>query len=425
MQIPRFTRGCCSNPNEDRRSLPFLLGGASAIRRQWEWPGAAIGQAVAALGHEVVVLSQAPGISKLEKSQIGTLEVWLSPRDKKRDFFTGLRDKWAKQTYRHRKVYTDAYALRDFLAQRGPFDVLWAQTEEPDGLVAAIAAQQGVKLPPVVTQIQALRYKFEKGEPIFNEKPALRISFQHSDRILANSELVAKNLHHYTGPDFPVEKLQAKVDIVFPNLGRQFLQAAEEVDSSPDPGPNRVLFFGALNEKKGALVFMEALSKSEAAKSRATFAIIGDFTEKNPEFTARWNEAVAAARTWLPPERLELIGKVSPFEVMRQIKLARVVVLPSFFDEFSRALVETLSLGRPVISTTHVGTAPLVKEHECGVIIAPHDPEALAKAIDAALSPTAVYLENAKRIGHRLLHEFSPETIARQLIRHFSEVAKR
>ena len=102
----------------------------------------------------------------------------LSPRDKKRDFFTGLRDKWAKQTYRHRKVYTDAYALRDFLAQRGPFDVLWAQTEEPDGLVAAIAAQQGVKLPPVVTQIQALRYKFEKGEPIFNEKPALRISFQ-------------------------------------------------------------------------------------------------------------------------------------------------------------------------------------------------------------------------------------------------------
>ena len=87
---------------------------------------------------------------------------------------------------------------------------------------------------------------------------------------------------------------------------------------------------------------------------------------------------------------------------MRQIKLARVVVLPSFFDEFSRALVETLSLGRPVITTTHVGTAPLVKEHECGLVVAPHDPEALAKAIDAALSPTAEYLDNAKRIGHRL-----------------------
>ena len=43
---------------------------------------------------------------------------------------------------------------------------------------------------------------------------------------------------------------------------------------------------------------MEALAKSEAAKNRATFAVIGDFTEKNPEFTARWNEAVVAARTW-------------------------------------------------------------------------------------------------------------------------------
>ncbi len=384
-----------------------------------------LAEALAALGHEVVVLSQAPDITKMEKSKIGALEVWLTPRDKKRDFLTGLRDKWAKQTYKHRKVYTDAFALRDFLKQRGPFDVLWAQSEEPDGLVAAIAAQMGIPLPPVVTQIQALRYRFEKGIPIFNQKPALRLSFQHADRILANSDLVAKNLHHYSGPNFPAEKLQAKVEIVYPNLGTQFLKAAEEVETSPDPAGERVLFFGALNETKGALVFMEALAKTDRAKAHAHFAVIGDFTEKNPEFTARWNSAVTAARVWLPAERLELLGKVSPFEVMRQIKLARVVVLPSLFDAFSRALVETLSLGRPVITTTGVGAAPLVKEHECGLIIAPDDSDALAKAIDMALSPTSIYLENAKKIAHRLLHEFSPETIARQLERHFSQVAKR
>jgi glycosyltransferase involved in cell wall biosynthesis len=384
-----------------------------------------LAEAVAALGHEVVVLSQSPNVATLEKSQIGALEVWLSPRDKKRDFLTGLRDKWAKQTYRHRKVYTDALALRDFLEQRGPFDVLWAQTEEPDGLVVGIAAQRGIALPPVVTQIQALRYRFEKGTPVFNEKPALRLAFRHAGRILANSELVANNLHHYAGPTFSAQELQAKVQIVFPNLQRQFLQTAEEVENSPEPEPNRVLFFGALNEKKGALVFLEALSKTERAKEMATFAMTGDFTEKNTAFTGRWNDALTKVRAWLPAERLELLGKISPFEVMRQVKLARVVVLPSFFDEFSRALVETLALGRPVIATDQIGTAPLVKTHECGVIIPPHDAEALAHAIDAALSPTAIYLENAKRVAHRLIHEFSSETIARQLERHFSEIAKR
>jgi len=383
-----------------------------------------LAEAVAALGHEVVVLSQSPSVTRMEKSKIGPLEVWLSPRDKKRDFLTGLRDKWAKQTYKHRKVYTDAFALRDFFKERGPFDVLWAQTEEPDGLVAAVAAQIGVALPPVVTQIQSLRYSFEKGLPIFNQKPALRLSFQNSSRILANSELVAKNLHHYCGPGFSVEKLQAKVEVVYPNLGNQFLKTAEEVQTSPDPIEDRVLFFGALNEKKGALTFMEALAKTRTAKSKAHFAVIGDFTEKNPEFILRWNAAIAAARAWLPAERLELLGKVSPFEVMRQVKLARVVVLPSFFDEFSRALVETLSLGRPVITTTGVGTASLVQEHECGVVVPPDDSNALAQAIDAALSPTAIYLDNAKKISHRLLHEFSPETIARQLERHFAQIVK-
>jgi len=383
-----------------------------------------LAEAVAALGHEVVVLSQSPQVAGLEKSQIGALEVWLSPKEKKRDFLTGLRDKWAKQTYRHRKVYTDAYALRDFLAVRGPFDVLWVQTEEPDGLVAGIAAQLGVVLPPVVTQIQALRYRFENGKPVFNEKPALRLAFRHAKRILANSELVAQNLHHYAGPTFSAEELQAKVQIVYPNLQRQFLQRAEEVDSSPEPGPNRVLFFGALNEKKGPLVFLEAAEKSAAGKAGATFAIMGDYTEKNPEFTRRWESAVKAAWPGLAREQLELLGKISPFEVMRQVKLARVVVLPSFFDEFSRALVETLSLGRPVITTDKVGTAPLVQQHECGVVVAPNDSDALASAIDSALSPTAPYLGNAQKIAHRLIHEFSSETIALQLVRHFSELSR-
>lgn len=380
-----------------------------------------LAEAVAALGHEVVVLSQSIQVKTLEKSQIGMLEVWLSPRDKKRDFFTGLRDKWAKQFYRHRKVYSDALALRDFLTRRGPFDVLWAQTEEPDGLVAAIAAQLGIALPPVLVQIQALRYDFDVGVPVFNEKPALGLAFRCATRILANSELVAHCLHHYAG-HFTAEQLQAKVRVVHPNLRRQFLQTAEETAFSHAPQANRVLFLGALNEGKGALVFMEALLKTEAAKKIGTFVVIGDFTEKNPRFALRWNKAVAKAREKLALAQLELFGKVSPFEVIRQVKLAKVVVLPSLFDAFSRALVESLILGRPVITTDLVGAWPLVEEHKCGLVVPPNDADALARAIDQTLDSDAPYAAHAQQIAHRLLHEFSPETIARQIAQNLSEI---
>ena len=61
-------------------------------------PTQQLAEAVAALGHEVIVLSQSPKVEELRRSQIGTLEVWLSPREKRRDFFTSVRDKWAKRT---------------------------------------------------------------------------------------------------------------------------------------------------------------------------------------------------------------------------------------------------------------------------------------------------------------------------------------
>jgi glycosyltransferase involved in cell wall biosynthesis len=219
-----------------------------------------------------------------------------------------------------------------------------------------------------------------------------------------------------------VERLLPKVRVVHPSVQRQFLHAAEEVVSAPVPASDRILFFGALNEGKGALVFLDALAESEAVKKGSPVAVIGGFTEKNPAFARRWNEAVEALRNSLAPGQLELLGKVTSFEVIRQIKLARVVVIPSLFDAFSRALVETLILGRPVVTTDRVGAAPLVKAHDCGLVVPAGDAGALARAIDLALSPNATYAENARLLAHRLLHEFSPDAIARQIAQHLSEI---
>ena len=379
-----------------------------------------LAEAVAALGNEVVVLSQSPDVAGLEQSRVGKLETWLTPREKRRDFLTAVRDKLAKQSYPHRKVYSDAYDVRDFLARRGPFDVFWAQSEVPDGLVATIAAQRA-PLPPILTQIHSLRYKFDAGVPVFTERPALGRAFRGATRIIANSELVAGCLMHYAGTDGAGATLQGKVRVVHPNLQREFLIAATEQGAAPEPG--RILFFGALNEKKGALVFMDAIRKCRAAKSGATFAVVGGFTEKNFRFSRRWNESVKAAQDLLGPDRLELPGKLPSVEAIRQIRRASLVVIPSLFDEFSRALIEALILGRPVITTRGVGTWPIVDTHKCGLVVDPNDSAALAAAIDEASRPGAHYAANAEQVSHRLLHEFSPEAIALQLARHLHEIA--
>jgi glycosyltransferase involved in cell wall biosynthesis len=381
-----------------------------------------LAEAVAALGHEVVVLSQKPGATELAPSQVGTLEAWLSPRDRKRDLITGLRDKWAKQFYGHRKVCSDARDLADFLKRRGPFDVLWAQCEEPDGLVAAMAAQRGVKLPPLLTQIHALRYHFMNGNPVFTDKPALRLAFQRADRVIANSELVAESLVHYAGGTLPLQELHEKTRVIFPNLQREMFQA-NDAEPGPEAEPNRVLFLGALNEKKGALVFLQAIWQTAAAKAGAVFAMAGGFTEDNAHFRRQWETALAATRAELAPTRLEMLGKISAAETIREIRRASIVVLPSLFDEFSRALVESLVLGRPVVTTKKVGAWPLVTEHVCGEVIEPNDPVELAGAIDSLLHPQAHYAANARQLSHRLIHEVSPEAVARLLAHQFEQMS--
>ena len=390
-----------------------------------------LAEAVAALGNEVVVLSQSPEVTKLEKSRIGTLETWLSPRDQRRGGWTTLRDRWEKRRYGHRKVVTDALALRDFLAARGPFDVLWAQCEEPDGLVAAYAEKLGVVLPPTLTQVYALRYGFAKkpstassklgisnGRMIMTGYEALHLAFRQATRILANSELVAECLLAYRDAEVSsAERLQAKTRVVYHNLQTEFLNAASVPGHVAEPG--RVLFLGALNEKKGALVFLEALRQTE--NKDTLFVVAGGVTEKNPDFMHKWEEGLAAARN--ESRKIELLGKVPAQEIITQIQRASVVVLPSLFDEFSRALVEALVLGRPVITTGTVGAAIFVLKSQAGLVVESDNSVALARAIDELLRPGEPYADNARKLAPRLAHELSPHAIALQIAQHLSEIS--
>jgi glycosyltransferase involved in cell wall biosynthesis len=382
-----------------------------------------LAEAVAARGHEVVVLSQTNATRKLKQDQVGALETWLSPRDRRLNLMTAWRDKLVKKKFAHRKIHTDALHLREFLAKRGPFDVLWAQTESPDGLVAAYAAQNGVPVPPTLVQIQALRYRFEKGAPIFTEKLPLQLAFRHAARILANSDMLAGYLHAYIGPGFSEEDLEAKVRVVYPNLHRDFIQAVREGAAANVPMKDRVLFLGALNSGKGALVFMRALPKTEMSKRSAVFALIGDFTEDNKRFAKRWEEMKEETRVQTLGARIEYLGRVTTQEVIRQIKLARAVVIPSLFDAFNRGLAEALVMGRPIITTDRVGAASLVHANQCGIVVPPNDPESLAHAIDAIVSPLVPFADNAARIGPSLLPLFTPEAIAEQMEHHLARAA--
>jgi glycosyltransferase involved in cell wall biosynthesis len=185
-----------------------------------------------------------------------------------------------------------------------------------------------------------------------------------------------------------------------------------------------VLFLGAWNEKKGAIPFLKAALRSEARQRGAVFAMTGTFTANDREFARRWDDVLGEAQRQLPPMQLELTGSLAPAEVIRQVRRARVVVVPSLFDEWARVVLEALLLARPVITTETVGAASLVREHGAGLVVPPDDVAALAAAIDDALRPDAPYLARAREAAPKLREQFSSQAIAVRMAGHLDDIAR-
>ncbi|PTY01823.1 hypothetical protein DB346_11510 [Verrucomicrobia bacterium LW23] len=274
----------------------------------------------------------------------------------------------------------------------------------------------------------------------------MRFAYSRSRIVAANSPLVATHISRDYGTP------AGKVRVLPHNLTRAFLEATAgegtgEPARSPDtsdsaaisPEPGRVLFLGALNRKKGALEFAEAArllgyrtgisggndtGNDAVAKPSSlsyTFVVIGGATDSDAAYAREWQTAVDSCKGIAT---LEMPGKLPAEAVIREIRRASVVVVPSLFDEWNRALVEALALGRPVVTTTGVGAHYLPQRDGSGIAINLPDeaaedddysaPAALAEAIARVASDPA-YLAAAKRSAAAIRAEFSPQTIAAQL----------
>jgi glycosyltransferase involved in cell wall biosynthesis len=99
-------------------------------------------------------------------------------------------------------------------------------------------------------------------------------------------------------------------------------------------------------------------------------------------------------------------------EVPEYYARARVVAVPSRWDTFPVAALEAMAAGRPVVGSTAIGTAALIRDHDCGAVVPADDPEALAAALRPFLLDTAA-AARAGRAGRALLDgALSPATLA-------------
>ena len=179
----------------------------------------------------------------------------------------------------------------------------------------------------------------------------------------------------------------AKVQVVRCGLDRDFLG----VPPSPVPPAPRLACVARLSEQKGHLLLLEAAAR--LAREGLDFEIVlaGDGPLRPVIETAIRRDGLEG--------RVRIGGWMSSDAVRDLLVSSRGLVLPSFAEGLPVTIMESLALGRPVVTTAIAGIPELAESGVTGWLVPAGSADDLADALRAALTAPTAELERMGRAG--------------------------
>jgi len=176
-----------------------------------------------------------------------------------------------------------------------------------------------------------------------------------------------------------------KLHVVRCGVNQAFFEDQELANGQeqlPAPAPSdipRLVCVGRLCEQKGQLLLIEACARLWHAGARFELVLVGDGPMRQEV------ERLAASRGI--QEAVTITGWQDAQQVQGWVRSARAMVLPSFAEGLPVAIMESLALRTPVI-TTYIAGIPELVDASCGWLVPAGSVEALAEAIATCLQLT-------------------------------------
>jgi glycogen synthase len=376
----------------------------------WEYPPVVIGglgrhvhhlaTALAAAGHEVVVLSRRPA---------GTDPSTHPSTD---DVSEGVRVIAAAQDPHEFEFGTDMMAwtlamghsmIRAGLTVRNrrsgtPWrpDVVHAH----DWLVAhpAIALAEYFDVPLVCTMhaTEAGRHSGWVSGKISRQVHAVESWLaRESDSLITCSASMGEEIAELFGPGL------AESRVIRNGIDSHLWPYARR---KPHPGPPQLLYLGRLEYEKGVHDAIAALPRIRRAHPGTTLTIAGDGTQQD------W--LVEQARKHKVFKAVRFAGRVDHDQLVALLHACDAAVLPSHYEPFGIVALEAAATGAPLVTSNVGGLGEAVIDGETGTSFPPRDVVALAAAVRAVLDDPAAAQRRATAARKRLNSDFDWHTVA-------------
>lgn len=152
------------------------------------------------------------------------------------------------------------------------------------------------------------------------------------------------------------------IPLGFPEIGPPV-----DADSTKPGDPLKILWAGTFSLRKGAHYFIQALNLVPKTVDLAVIAY-GKFDLPKAISTAA--DRPITFRPTLPRA-----------ELLKQFRLADVLVLPTLSDAYGMAISEAMSQGLPAITTAAAGASVFIKSGENGLVVSGANATALSRAL--------------------------------------------
>lgn len=176
---------------------------------------------------------------------------------------------------------------------------------------------------------------------------------------------------------------------------------------------NFILYYGRLSKEKGLDTLLDA---QKLLNGKIKLKLIGTGPEEIRLRERIENEEI---------KNIEFLGFKTGEELVREIKNAKATIIPSVWHEvFGLTIIESLSVGTPVIGSRVGGITELVKEGINGFLFERANEKELASKIEALINLPEDRFVNMVHSSYQAKENFSPENYYKELIQIYEKVVK-
>ncbi len=181
-----------------------------------------------------------------------------------------------------------------------------------------------------------------------------------------------------------------------------------------------VLYVGRFARSKGVEYLVEAFQAVVKKIPDAKLVLVGSGTTETEKSLETLVHDLGLSSSIIRA------GKVGDEDLPRVYASSDVLVLPSLVEGFGLVLLEAMSVGKPVISTSVGPTPELISDSEEGILVPRGDSNALATAILTVLEDKSLAKKMGEKGRQRVLKSFTFERWSEQMTQLYeSQLMKR